>query len=759
MSGRPPQDEIDRLIAEARAELAGQPATPPDTLDDAAIQRLIDETKAQVGPAPRSKLSSFLTGVTDPIGATDELAALGTGIAGLLAGDTRGITHMGKLRREMAETIGRERTSNPKTFMAGQLLGGVPVAAALPGGPIAGGALYGGLAGGFSAEGDATDRAIGAGLGGATGAAGGAAAKYVVAPAALAAAGAIRRGVQAASPTVVRAAELAGQKVKNFLAPAVEQEIPGEIPSSVLREQGKLGSPVEVNPLEYYREKITPADRSGRNVQLDAVAGEVPTKGRAAGTLMERSRAKDLLLKAAQADKKSIADALREAERTPATEPLTLNELFGDNVRGLSRGARAVPSDAKSTIPAKLLDRVKKERGLLRSSLEGAAGAKAGDPELMIQEALDRITEKAGPVYQEAYAHGAISKEARAELTKLLQTREGRIAYKEARLLAKEEGHTLPKIQKVTLTGSMAGGKGPTKLQYDFVEAPDVRTVDYTKQVMDEVIRGKMAKGPGAGGISRKRGIMLLKKKDALLARLDQEVPKYGEARNIAKSEYDLRRAVKLGSKFLTTDDRQIARMVGKFTQGEKEAYTRTALDAINKQIKKTGDLHDVYQRVFGNEFKRDALKAVMGDEAFAQLSERMQAGMKRMDSKRFILGGSNTVDKAGEQFDIESGGIPSAALQLAMGRPSAAMKSLGTSVLANRLKGVTRETANELSPILTAGSEGGDIARQSLLQQLRALRDYELAQAPKRAAKETIAKKVRPLSGIASSYLAPKDK
>lgn len=634
-----------------------------------AASRLSAQTRANTPYSARPQVgnlkgSAVAAGQGLTAGFLDELGGLAASAGGTVAGmpqidPSRYESARDEVRRVDASYAGE----HPAAHLGAELVGAIPTAAALPGGPIAGGATFGALAGAGNSNGDMSDRALNAGIGGAVGAGLGAA-------------------ISSATPAA--------------------KELAGKVP------------------------KFSRFTKPTGPVMADALASEVPTVAPQASPA--ETRAAGLLLKRLASDNRDVGNLIADAQGRPVDEPVTLMELGGhnQNVRGLARGARSVPSKAKTEIPDALYARAQKEPVIARAALEDAAGTNAFDPAIL-QKALESGKKgRAKANYAEAYAEEPI---ADPEALAIFSDPSAPSIYRIAKRQATRDGVDLPDLAKVQ------SGDAPMPMQ----------GFDYFKRGMDDYIQARQSRGKmGKNEARQLRGAL----SDAL-EKVDAQRPKYAVSRQVFSKDSQLESMVELGQNALEMDDRELARQVQAMTPNQKSVFAKSWLDAAVKKIRETGDNQDVYQKLFGNQLKRDTFKALLGDK-FPQVEQAFARGSERMASKRMVLGGSNTVDKASEALDLEGGGIPDALMQLPFS-PRRAVHSLGQSVLLNRLRGLTGETADALSPMLTAGSEGGPQARESLIQTLQRLRAAEVRQSAQKATTRSAGRITRPLAAVAA--------
>lgn len=431
-------------------------------------------------------------------------------------------------------------------------------------------------------------------------------------------------------------------------------------------------------------------------------------------------RAEALLLQRLGSDKVTL-DQL-ESSIAATGKPVSISDVAGDNTLGLARGVRSLPGEGKQSIPKAIYDRAEGQGIRVRGDLEDAAGVKVGDVVTKADDLIAQRRANAQPLYDDAYNTPPIDDPDIRATVKLPQFQQ---AYKRAQRIAKAEGTKLPAL----------------KANQPF----SVQSLDYVKRGMDDLIESKMR----TGKMGRTEARALKKRLSDMLERIDDARPEYAAARKQFGSDSKAIDALEMGRQFSKTDGREVQRFVAGLSPGDRALYVQGALDDLSQAIRNRGDGLDVVSTVFGSDEKREALRALLGDNGFEVLAKAMGVEKKMLHTKRFTLGGSNTADKLAEQVDLDSAGIPQALLHFLRGNFAQGTQSLGSSVLLQRLQGVTEETANALAPKLIAGMNGD---RKALAEVIAALRKAEQREAVRRATRNAAS---RPLTGMAGGGLS----
>jgi hypothetical protein len=600
------------------------------------------------------------------------------------------------------------RGTHPKTAIGAELAGGL-APAALPGvralGPVTGGAAFGAAAGAGNADGGLKERLEGAAVGAGAGAVGGAVLSKVVAPAARVGFDLAKAGTKSVMETP------AAQGVAKWL----EEHPPGMTTKNVAPSMAAGSIPPPNNIRSWIAERV--ADLGPQSAE---------------------GRAKGLLVGKLGADKKTLDELV--AANT-GEKPLSVLDMAGDNTMGLARGARSIPSEAKDAIPKAIHARAEGQPSRVRADLEKASGTNAGDVFAKADELIATQKANAKPAYDAAYNAPPIED---GEVLATLKLPQFQAAYNRAKRIAKLEGIDLPPLTKT----ETIGGEKVTSL----LPQP-VQSIDYIKRGVGELIESKMR----GGSMGRTEARALRNRLNEMLTKVDEITPEYKAARAQFAGDQELRDALDAGREFLKTDGREIAATLKGMSPSARALYAQGAMDDLTQTIRGTTDGHDVVRKVFGNDLKREALRSLVGDEKFKALEAALGSEKRMLRTKDFVLGGSNTVDKAQEALDVDKAGLPQAMLQAITGKFGQAASSLGQSALLNRARGVTTETANALSPMLTAGMGGNKQELADLIQQLI---EYQARNASRQTTRNAASRPfVSAAGGAAGSAVPPSNR
>jgi len=244
----------------------------------------------------------------------------------------------------------------------------------------------------------------------------------------------------------------------------------------------------------------------------------------------------------------------------------------------------------------------------------------------------------------------------------------------------------------------------------DRVGGFDLRTLDYIKQGLDEVLF--LGKTPQSGIGKTELGKLKERRKE-FVDIVDEVGPaSYKQARNVYAGATEVLDAIEDGKKFATMDARQLERMFGKLSDAEKEGFKIGVYDSIRTNINKGADGADVLRKVWGSPEKRDQLAVFLGKDTFNDLSGQLarEKIIRQTDVK--LAGGSQTQPRTLAQREFEGSEelIPMVAQQGLGGLRQYALRTL---------TGPGQPTAEALAPTLFSTDAGKQIEALSRLQLL----------------------------------------
>lgn len=594
----------------------------------------------------RAKQKAFAA--EHPVAST--LAEIGGGVAGTIAGGEL----LGAGRAAAAAPAATD------TALGWRMLGGAAKGAAKG---AVGGAVFGGLSGAGSAEGGASERLAGAARGAVTGA-------LVGAP--LGAAG-------------------------GFVAPA----IPRALDATGLRPQSAA------SPFSKYLGIESIEDRANR-----LASGAMGQEGLTA------------------------ADIRNTALRTP-DKPIMLAESGmpgGPMEQALSKSE--VPAQTRARIMIGTEARTMGAPTRIQSDLERRSGVARVPTAEQAAQITDERAAGSAPLYEKAYAVGAVDDPQITELLKRpaaakavgramqIAANEGDNAFAQwipnaqgeeqikwaANQMANQLGMTPEEAMQLIRTKSnmtVPAGAAPSEpagagdIQAGLAH-PTVKMLDYVKQAMDAMLpEAKQA----AGGVKTKEYRAISGLKDALLERLDAQVPEYKAARDFYAGKSALLNAHDAAQELFdpSTDYRDAASALKGMSDSEKQAFRSSAVDDL---LYRAGNQtpNNVADWLDKNPNMREKVKLLFDRPQDAEHFIGDLQSEQRMAVPPIPKPVSNTTGSGYTPYPSKTG---------------LAVYGL-RNLLRNPARDVTTRTGNEMAGLMSAGLNGPQ-ERQAAVQRLEA--------------------------------------
>lgn len=426
-----------------------------------------------------------------------------------------------------------------------------------------------------------------------------------------------------------------------------------------------------------------------------------------------------------------VAEALRGLQ--PGEMVMDLGETGGPLQR-LARGAEAIPSEGGAAIRRALEERAAAAPTRIKETLQREARLTFEDAVQTVDDLVAQRAARARPFYREAYRYSVSDDVVRG----LFDDPEFQRAYRLAQRTAAQEvgarqalaaaglpipddladAEVLPQLFRVTEEG---------KVEFLTKSIP-VRALDYMKSALQEVIDQDIA-----GGRLSKRGAMMLKRKlDAFLARVDELVPEYRQARatfgglSQAMEAFEVARtgSAERGLKaFLNEDPRRIAKVLSEMSPSEQAFYRRGALDAVRQRLESASDGRDLTRVIFGNTEMRNRIRTLFeSEDDFMRFADAMERERRMAQGRQFILGGSPTARIQAEQAEMIAE-TPISRLTTALDALLAPVEAgrRGVRALGARAAvGGGARTATELAPFLMASADDAAGIADELVEAIR---------------------------------------
>lgn len=759
---------------------SGPPVPPtPDAANPFTALRQGQAPAPAEGFAPDPDLSKDVTG--------QRLAQVGSGMVPFSDEMARGVAWVvGKLFGEeydadkmvdQLRTLQREgREQRPVESFGLNALGGIAGgAAAAPRGIVQAaaaqtlgrtaaqgariGAASGAAFGAGEADGDLSDRLSG-------GVAGGVAGGVLGAAVPVAAAGARRVGSWAADVAGMRAPSTAAAPVPVAQAPtaAAVFEHPPVVPPPPRRANAALPVPAPA--------PATPPVVAGRTGTASDVVTPLTVRqriGQAIGVQSADDRARELAARVVSPRDGTVQDVIDRLDLIPEETPVTLADdaLGGRKAAMLTRAARAMGETGRDQIDEAYEARGRDAAQRLVTAVERVSGVKPSDDvrDVLAKQAKTRAT-RAAKNWDAAYKSKDLTSPAVLKafkspaVQKAYQLASQQVSIDEAPLPAlpgaPKGGHHGAPAPKPSLFVERPAGLEPTQITASLAQpdqplrAVSVRALDQTKRFLDRVVR----KGAESeDGISRDEARRILNVLKPALDAAKKEAPAYRKALAVYAKDMTPDNAIRLAANgdkrlklppFVKATDKEVAAAMKGLDRDGQQMYRLAVVQHARQLLQSRGEGRDaVVALLEPSTMNRAKWRALLGsDTAVDDLmgAVRQERGFRK--TAGVITGGSQTDANLAAQ-DLLTENVGETVVD-AVRSPMAAASHWAGRLVQGRLRGVSRETADALAPMMTTGSQGGAQARaelRRLLEQLaRAQADAAARQRPRPSASASLA-------------------
>jgi hypothetical protein len=196
----------------------------------------------------------------------------------------------------------------------------------------------------------------------------------------------------------------------------------------------------------------------------------------------------------------------------------------------------------------------------------------------------------------------------------------------------------------------------PDEAEFDRLASPggrtlDWRTLDLTKQAMDDMIREGKVQGIGANDQAATKGFLT-----RYVAKLDSLNPDYAPARAAFAGPAKLLDAIDAGRAYMGEDAPAIASAMGKMSPSEQEAFRVGALQAERDRLGGVPVTHNAAMRAGVNTPNRLAkLQQLFPDQAtYGRYVDMLQNENTMFGTRARVLNGSLTSRNLGHQEDAD---------------------------------------------------------------------------------------------------------
>lgn len=257
-----------------------------------------------------------------------------------------------------------------------------------------------------------------------------------------------------------------------------------------------------------------------------------------------------------------------------------------------------------------------------------------------------------------------------------------------------------------------------------------VEQLHFIKMGLDEAIDI----GKRQGSIGRQLQGGLIQKKNEFIDVIDAASDgNYKPANAKFAGEMALREAIELGESFTRETPDSLQALVKKMSDSEKEAFRIGVAQSVRNSVDSTADLADAGKKIFGNEKKRQLLRAAFPDDkTFEAFEKRMKARIEQVITRGYApRSGSPTALRDQDVGNLSE--TADAVTSMLMGNPLPAARSL--------LGGVTDRAT-------TSGKVGRALSQDLFSTDPQAQREFLERLIRRQASERARMARVRPIAG-----------
>lgn len=348
---------------------------------------------------------------------------------------------------------------------------------------------------------------------------------------------------------------------------------------------------------------------------------------------------------------------------------------LGENLRALAADVRRKVGQGKGVLADFVntrqkgvraengIDRVNSQQTRLLDAAEESAGTSGADLKRSMEAVQKEMREKAGPLYDAAYATPYVLS---GEVKRLLNKDAVKTAYEAAvtRISNKVEDISLSPVQRL-----------------------DETIRDLEDQASTLFRKGRGGEG---GDIADLAG--------ALRKQLDSEVPELPQARAIWREGKEAERAADLGRGVLKTDPEELQAGVAKMSASELDMFRRGGMRTVNDAVDNTADNLNAGAKLSSKQRTREQLGVLFDDlDPFLKQLDAEEAFTR---TKGVVTGGSVT-NEAG-QVQNAFGGADALDAAMTMQTGAGTLGALqGALKIIKKQPELSSEAATELAQIL----------------------------------------------------------
>ncbi|CAB4122551.1 hypothetical protein UFOVP37_27 [uncultured Caudovirales phage] len=371
------------------------------------------------------------------------------------------------------------------------------------------------------------------------------------------------------------------------------------------------------------------------------------------------------------------------------------------------------------------------------------------DEERLVKE----LRNKAGDVYENAYAHGDVDDPRIVEALKNPRFQE---FFNKARSIAETEGQAaklrgedasrfaLPELYKPTGKFTDSGAE-----ILELTKLPDVRTLDYIKRGIDATIDS----GFKGQGMSTAEASALRSLRKEFVNAIDENVPAYKAARQSYAGDMEVIDAMRAGmNDFNKLDHEQVIKMVSGMGDAEKDAFRTGVARHLYSTVMDPSTNFNAANRIINSPETVAKLQPLFDSPSqFRLFQTAMERESQLFHQANKILGGSQTAKRGAMRESLDEGPGVGDAISAAVTGGGFGSTLANITLKSLRNKTITPQVADKLSDMLMA-KDPSEVAAV-----VKFLEEHAAGQAP-RAVRGTAAERGAVMGSTSTVWPAPQE-
>lgn len=400
----------------------------------------------------------------------------------------------------------------------------------------------------------------------------------------------------------------------------------------------------------------------------------------------EKQAARYLAEKLQQAGQSADDLAAEHGKAAASGKPVALGDVGPQGVRDAGASAARTPGPGRETAQGLLKPRQEGQVARVSDDVGQSVGGKPGTFTKSVEEITEARSREAKPLYEKALGSNAPVKS--PKVVEIVNRPSGKAAMQRGLKMAQDEG--IPESELVIRdgTGNIVGYSA--------------KALHYMKMGLDDMIESATRSGDNSAA----RAFTIMK--NELLGEMDRAIPGYADARKVFAGHSASKRALEQGRQAHNKHPDEIKSEMANMSQAEQDAYRRGFAQRVIEEVEKSPDAGNAARRIMGNTAKRERLRAVLGDEEFEKLMQRLGVEDQMYGSYVRANDNSLTAERVAADNDLPEylmlqnpGLMNGLALSFQQMSVVPLIRAIGMSGVANLLRGISQRARGQIAKML----------------------------------------------------------